>query len=323
MRYNLPVAPGRIVGPVIKDTYVDTDGKELTMDRVAIHGCLDENRILLTADPMYKARVKASCKGNKAQEQAWLYGSWDIIAGGMFDDVWNPARHVIPNIIVPKTWRIYRAFDWGSSKPFSVGWWAESDGSDLTLPDGRVCSTVRGDLFRIAEWYGWNGEPNEGVRMTIKDIAIGIIERELDMGIHERTLAGPADAAIFKTENGICYAKELMSTVRVRHRERRIKFVSSNSGPGTRKMGWEIMRERFLASNPPADKIGPREFPGLFICERCDQFRRTVPVLPRHMEKDPDDVNSDCEDHIGDEARYMCVFSGWRPSNSRVAGVPS
>ena len=49
----------------------------------------------------------------------------------------------------------------------------------------------------------------------------------------------------------------------------------------------------------------PREDPGLFIFKgRCEQFKRTVPVLPRD-EKDLDDVDTDAEDHISDEARYV------------------
>jgi hypothetical protein len=159
--------------------------------------------------------------------------------------------------------------------------------------------------------------------MTNHDIAKGIIERELTMKIHDRCKAGPADASIFKTENGICYVKELMQSIYVKGKKRRLNFVSSNSAPGTRKLGWGLMRERFLAANPGPDHRGPREFPGLFCLERCDQFRRTVPVLPRDMDKDPDDVDSSVEDHIGDESRYMVVFSGWKTKSGRVGGVPS
>ena len=53
----------------------------------------------------------------------------------------------------------------------------------------------------------------------------------------------------------------------------------------------------------------PREAPGLFVMEHCDQFTRTVPSLPRD-EKDMDDVDTDAEDHIGDETRYR-VRSRW------------
>lgn len=318
MRFHLPVAPGQMYGPLIEDF---RDGIR-EPDRIAIHGDLDENRILKHADPDYRRNIVAAAKGNKALLAAWLDGSWDIVAGGMFDDVWDPKIHVVPNFEIPHSWRVDRSFDWGSSKPFSVGWWAESDGSDLKLPSGRVCSTVRGDLFRLGEWYGWSGEPNEGLRYTNTQIAEGIIQRELSMGIHGRCKAGPADASIFKTENGVSYAAELMTPLLVGGQKRRLRFVSSNSAPGTRVMGWNIMRARMLNALPSAHK-GPREFPGLFVMGRCEQFRRTVPVLPRDMDRNPDDVDSDTEDHIGDETRYRILFSKWRPKSGTVSGVPS
>ena len=317
-RYHLPVAPGEMYGPLIEE--LDEDGEALP-ERIAIHGYLEENRILLTADPKYISKIRAAAKGNKTLLEAWLYGSWDIVAGGMFDDVWDANRHVVPDFAVPHSWKIYRAFDWGSTAPFSVGWWAVSDGTDLTFPNKRMCSTVRGDLFRIGEWYGWNGEVNKGLKMMNHQIAKGIIERELVMGIHKRCKAGPADASIFKRENGICYASELMKSQFVQGKKRSLKFVSSNSGPGTRKLGWGLMRERFLAIIPEEGHQGPREFPGLFVTARCEQFRRTVPVLPRDMDKDPDDVDTNTEDHIGDESRYMVVFTGVRRGSGRVSGV--
>ncbi len=315
-RYHLPLPPGRIEGPLIREK--DQEGKPVP-ERMAIHGFLDENKILLMADPEYKSRIRAAAR-NKAELAAWMDGSWDIVAGGMFDDVWDAKRHVVPVFDIPHSWRIDRSFDWGSSRPFSVGWWAESDGSDIRLRDGRVCSTVRGDLFRIGEWYGWTGQPNEGKRMLATDIAKGIIERELALGIHGRCKAGPADAAIFKTENGVCIANDLMTPVIVNGEKRQIRFVSSNSAPGTRKIGWELMRRRFLAAAPQEGHRGPREFPGLFVFDRCEQFRRTVPVLPRD-DKDLDDVDSDTEDHIADESRYRCMFSQWRPKSGTVVGV--
>src|SRR5690606_4691639 len=107
---------------------------------------------------------------NPAERAAWIDGSWDIIAGGMFDDIWNPEIHVIPPFEVPRSWKIDRSFDWGSSRPFSVGFWAESDGCDVVI-GGEHRSTRKGDLFRIDEIYGWNGQPNEGRRQTPVEVA--------------------------------------------------------------------------------------------------------------------------------------------------------
>ncbi|MGI9434821.1 MAG: terminase [Geminicoccaceae bacterium] len=281
-RFRLPFVGG--VGPIIRDSLDDRGKPE--PPRVAIHSALSENKVLLAADPHYIDRIAASAN-NPEQLKAWIDGSWDIVAGGMFDDLWNPAVHMIEPFAIPDTWTISRSFDWGSSKPFSVGWWAESDGCDA---GGR--SWVRGDLIRIGEWYGWAGKPNVGVRMLAADVAKGIIEREEKMGIADRVGPGPADSSIFDEENGNCIATDMQ--------DEGVIWMRADKRPGSRKHGWEQFRKRLQH----AKGVG-REEPGLFIFSgRCEQFKRTVPVLPR-CEKDLDDVDTEAEDHIADEARYM------------------
>ena len=68
--------------------------------------------------------------------------------------------------------------------------------------------------------------------------------------------------------------------------------------------GFALMRERLIATAPrPESRM--REAPGLFVVrEYCPQFVRTVPVLPR-ASKNPDDVDSESEDHIFDAVKYM------------------
>lgn len=251
--------------------------------RVSIRSVIWENKILLKNDPEYLKTLESV---DDIKRKAWLEGDWDIVAGGMFDDVFDSKRHVIQPFEIPKSWRIDRSFDWGSSKPFSVGWWAESDGTDA--PNGK--SYPRGTLFRIAEWYGWNGKPNEGCRMLATEIARGILQRESEMKLTGRVRAGPADSSIFDTQNGVCIADD-MSRIGVR-------WERADKGPGSRKNGWEYLRKIIKAS-----LVFPLEYPGFFVFDTCRHFVRTVPVLPR-SEKDPDDVDSDAEDHVGDESRY-------------------
>ncbi|MGH7194653.1 MAG: hypothetical protein ACREJM_14135 [Candidatus Saccharimonadales bacterium] len=64
------------------------------------------------------------------------------------------------------------------------------------------------------------------------------------------------------------------------------------------------MRERLIATAPrPDSRI--REAPGLFVVkDDCPNFVRTIPVLPRSP-KNPDDVDSESEDHIFDAVKYM------------------
>jgi len=308
-------------------TIVIADSKntkgELEPVRVAIHGHIDENKILLDSDPNYKANIGAAAQ-NSAMADAWLQGSWNLIAGGMFSDVWSHAHNGLPRFEVPATWRIDRSFDWGSSHPFSVGWWAQSDGSDLIMSDGRCYSTVRGDLIRVKEWYGWTGRPNEGVRMLASEIAEGIVDREIRWGWRDtvtcRVNPGVADSAIFKVENGNCIATDFQQPVRIGGRVYSgVSWIPSDKSPGSRKNGWELMRKMLKAAQP---KLGtPRERPGLFVVvEECPQWMRTVLSLPRD-ERDMDDVDTAAEDHAGDETRYRVRATGMGVRPGKVVGT--
>jgi len=287
-RWRLPIAMGRVMGPVIRDA-VDREGHP-EPERVAIHGELRENKILLHAQPNYIANLRAAAR-NPQELKAWLHGDWNIVAGGMLDDVWDPKIHVLPNFPltrIPKGWYVDRSYDHGQSKPFSVGWWAESNGEPLTVND-QVYGPVRGDLIRIAEWYGWNGQPNEGLNWGGREIGSGIRERELAWGLEARP--GGADAAIFDDyEPGSSTIGDMRSVG--------VDWEKADKSPGSRKQGWEQLRKYLLAAQNPA-----REHPGMFVLERCGQFQRTLPVLPR-SDRDPDDVDDEAEDHIGDEVRY-------------------
>lgn len=291
--------------------------------RCAIHGHIDENKILLTADPNYKRTITAAAT-NEGMADAWLHGSWDVVAGGMFDDVWNPEFNCVPEFEIPSSWGIDRSFDWGSSRPFSVGWWAESDGSDLVLPSGAVMATVRGDLFRVYEWYGWNKRPNEGLRLLATEVAKGIVEREVGWKLRTtrrcRVRAGPADSSIFSSEHGTTIAQDMSQRVRLgKLSYPGVDWLAADKRPGSRKSGWEQMRTMIKAAR--AEPGLPRERPGLFVVEsRCAQFLRTVPSLPRD-DKDLDDVDTNAEDHIGDEVRYRVRFRGSEVRTSLTTGM--
>lgn len=298
LRYRLPIAPGRVKGQVIRNSY-DFEG-QLEPERVAVHGELKENRVLLEADPGYVSRIRAAAS-SPAELRAWLYGDWNIVAGGMFDDLWDPRVHVLPNFPlnkVPEGWRLDRAYDHGQSAPFSVGWYAQSNGERFEW-NGVLYGPVRGDIIRIAEWYGWNGRPNEGLRMQSRNIARGIKDREMDWGLRSKTSSrvrpGPADTSIFDDYEPQKSVAGDMSAEGVR-------WEKADKGPGSRVQGWTQIRKLLGGALPQKDST--RENPGLFVLERCEQFVRTVPVLPRDVEKDPDDVDTDAEDHVGDEVRY-------------------
>jgi hypothetical protein len=289
-RFELPIHHGRIVGPLI-----ETEGEP---DRRAIHGSLFENKILLTAEPDYPDRIRAAAR-NPQQLDAWLNGNWDVTSGGMIDDLWTPAIHVIdpiPLAAIPSGWRLDRSYDDGQSHPFSVGWWAESNGEPVQFA-GAWYGPVRGDLIRVQEWYGWTGQPNEGLRIGSGEIAKGILEREKKWGVAGRVATGVADSSIFNPD-----PRDPRSSVASDMEAEGVRWDPADKGPGSRSQGWMQLRKRLKASIPDN---GRREEPGIFVSSVCKQFLRTMPTLPRG-EDNPDDVPKKAEAHIADETRYRC-----------------
>lgn len=273
---------------LIEDEYGST--------RCFIPAKLSDNLILADADPTYADRLRNS--GPEWLVKAWLDGDWNIVAGGMFDDLWRTKTHVIEPFDIPESWRIDRSFDWGSTRPFSVQWWAESDGE--IMPNGNYYP--RGTLFHIAEWYGCNGKPNEGIRMIASEVARGIRKIENDMDVY--AYPGPADPAIFASENGTSIADEMGRSG--------CRWERANN---TRKSGWERMRRLLKAS---LDEN--MEEAGMFVFENCRHFIRTVPTLPRDN-RDLDDADTNAEDHAADACRYRIMKTSSTISHTRLQGL--
>lgn len=277
-----------------------TDGG---MVRQYIPARLADNPTLAENDPEYADRL--SGLGNVALVRAMLDGDWDIVAGGMFDDLWDRTKQVIAPFRIPASWTLDRSFDWGSAKPFSVGWWAESDGTPVKLANDTERHFPRGSLFRLHEWYGWSGQPNVGCKKLAVDVARGIldIERTHPLLAGRAVRPGPADNSINDADNGVCIADD-MAKVGVR-------WTPSDKSPGSRKNGWERIRKMLAASAQ-----GRPEEPGLWVFNTCTHFVRTVPTLVRD-EKKPEDIDTAAEDHVADEARYRVM------APRRVAGQGS
>ena len=286
-RFGLPLPRFRqVLGPKIQPP-----GEH---SRRVVCGYLSENPYL---GDDYIATLRSSCS-SAAQLKAWLDGDWNISEGSMFGDLWATQHHVVPDVpfhMIPQGWRLSRSFDWGAASPFSVGWWATSNGEPIEI-DGRTIGAVPGDRIRIAEWYGAaRGERNKGLNLLNSEIAQGIRSRENAMGLEGRVRPGTADSAIFAKANGtgISIGEDM-----ARHG---VEWVPSEKGPNSRVQGWQQFRAYLKGALP--DENGMREAKGLFVCERCRDFIRLIPEAPR-SEKNPDDLDTDWEDHIADEARY-------------------
>lgn len=314
--------PGSLGHNWVKRTFVDycaplevikTSKSEGGMLRTYIPAVLDDNPTLLENDPDYIDRLEGL--GDPALVKAMKDGDWNIVAGGALDDVWSK-RLIIPRFVIPKTWRIDRSFDWGSSHPFSVGWWAESNGEEVQLKRREVragklvefketWSFPPGSLIRIHEWYGTKEIGlNEGLKMSASDIAKGIKEREKqlrDLGwIHGTVSPGPADGQIYQV------TQSDVDTIATKMAKHGVRWKKADKSPGSRINGLELLRERCKME----------EGPGIYFMQHCRAAISTLPVLPRD-ENNTEDVDTKSEDHVYDDVRYR-VLAGNRKAAKNI-----
>lgn len=268
---------------IVTDTFTNPfDGKPITSDRVFIPARLTDNPQLLNSDPRYVANLYKA--GSAALVKAWLEGDWDVVEGAFFDN-WSSSKHVLDPFSIPASWLRFRSFDWGSAAPFSVGWWAVAGEDHRQIP--------RGAIIRYREWYGASS-PGKGLKLTTEQVASGI--RERDAG--DKLTYSVADPAIFAEDGGPSRA-EVFARAGVHFKRADNKRVSGAGALG----GWDEMRQRIRGRNG---------IPMLYVFSTCRDFIRTVPNLPH----DPDrveDIDTDSEDHVADEARYACMSRPWVP----------
>lgn len=279
------IDPAPLGWKVLKFTFKAQSGEEVTRDRVFIPSKLTDNRFL---GAEYEAQLHML--GNENLVRAWLEGDWNVVAGAFFSE-FGP-QHVIAAESLPVSWPRFRSADWGSARPFSVGWWAISDGTLPHLP--------RGALVRYREWYGWNGKPNEGLKLTAEEVGRGIAEHDGD----DKITAGASvlDPSAFDTNGGPSIAERIYygSDKRVNFRRADNKRVALKGAMG----GWDQLRSRLKGDN---------ERPMIYFMENCTHAIRTLPTL-QHDSHRPEDVDTEAEDHAADEIRYACMSRPYLPS---------
>jgi len=277
----------------VKARYIDPNpaGFEVIKDertgleRVYIPSRVGDNRYLGSD---YVQRLKAV--GSEALVKAWLDGDWSVIDGAFFSE-WSYEQHVIRPVELPAEWLRFRSADWGSAAPFSIGWWAVV-GDDHSLGDGRTLP--RGALVRYREWYGASA-PNTGLKLTAEEVAEGIKAKEAGDVI----TYGVLDPAAFAVDGGPSIA-QMMARKGVVFRAADNKRVSQKGALS----GWDQMRARLKGDGDGR--------PMLYVFETCKDFIRTVPAL-QHDPDRPEDVDTDGEDHVADEARYGCMSRPYIP----------
>jgi len=253
------------------------------------------------------------------KKAAWTLGDWSFDDdSGRFSYAWSHEHNVLERFDIPSAWTIDRSFDWGSSHPFSVLWFATSDGCDVKLRNGKTRSTIKGDVFLIYEWYGCvEGKLNKGLHLLAIDISKGIIERELMWGIYSRVVPGNADTAIWNVENGNCIASDMMKPITVGNIVYDgVRWLRSDKKAGSRIAGWHQVCNYLSAAKPNPH----REKAGLFVFKDCKYFIDVFPSLPRDS-KNTDDIDTNANDHSADALRYKIYGINTGSKSGKTTGL--
>ena len=288
--------PGSLGHAWVKRTFVDaapqyeiweTPPEEGGLRRQYIPALLEDNPTLVENDPDYEIRLMGL--GNPELVKAMRYGLWDITAGAALEKL-SRDKHQIRPFKVPLEWTKFTVIDWGTAKPFSVGWYCVcEDNLQLSAKDNWPVRYIpKGALIRYREWYGWNGKPDEGCRMESPEVARKILEIEEEFGEEMDYRVG--DSAMWAQYDGPSVQERMYGATDGRYNMRQSKKDSISN--------YQEIRARIA---------GEDNVPMLYATANCKHFWRTVPDLQLdedHPEKGPDTSQ---EDHVYDELAYACA----------------
>ena len=296
-------------------------GEEIEKERVFIPSRITDNKYVNNAQ--YIGNLYLS--GNEELVKAWLLGDWNVTLGAYFHE-WTTVKHVIKNFKVPKHWTRFMSMDWGSAKPFSVGWWAvvpDEFDAHIDIPyydlSNKRIRLPKGSIVRYREWYGSQANLtfdvassasenlyNKGLKYTAEEVAAGICLRERDEPINDmgrpKLSYRVLDPAAFREDGGPSIAETMGK------KPYHLSFIHADNKRTARAGamgGWDQVRARLKG-----DGIEPM----MYFMDNCIDAIRTLPAL-QHDPKNMEDVDSSGEDHAPDEIRYACMSRPYSSSN--------
>lgn len=276
--------PGGVGSGWIKSYFIDPHPKgfvpwqdaETGRTVMFVPSRLTDNAILMEKDPTYINALKGV--GSPALVAAWLKGDFNVVVGSFFPEFCD--KHIIQPFEIPEHWTRFRAMDWGSAKPFVVLWIAHS-------PENTK-HVLANSLVVYREWYGGNN--NVGLKLSSREVAEGIKERELR---GERISYSVIDPAAFNSQDGPSTGERLNNF-----------GIYCQPADNKRIVGWQQVRDRLR---------GYDGRPLLYIFgDACKNLVRTFPTM-QHDERNAEDLNTDGDDHSVDALRYGCMSRPYTP----------
>ena len=305
--------PGGAGHSYIKRLFIDRryEPGEDPKDYTFIQSLVTDNHALMKSQPDYIRQLEAL---PPKLRDAWLYGKWDLFEGQFFED-FRPEpdgqlclqagitpeqarqQRRFTHVIAPfdlnsgqcRGWNILRSYDFGYNKPFSMGYWAVD---------------YDGVLYRILEFYGWTGTPDEGVKWSPEEQfqRIRAFEEGHPWLKGRRITDSVADPAIWDSSRG-----ESIAETAARY------GIYFTPGDNRRIPGWMQVHYRL--------RFDENGYPGMYVFDTCKTFIRTMPLM-EFSQRDPEDLDTTREDHCPDEVRYLCMSRPITPKAPKPDRLP-
>ena len=195
----------------------------------------------------------------------------------------NKNTHVVDPFEIPKGWQRFRSAAWGYSSPACVLWFAIDYDNNLWIYRELYTKKITADVF---------------ARKVL----------ELEKGEYIRY--GVLDASTWAKRGDI--GPSIAETMV----QQGCRWRPSDRTPKSRISGKLEIHKRLKPSE------NEKKEPGLRIFSSCRNLIRTLPILPLD-ESNPEDINTDVEDHAYDALRYGCMSRPMHTSYAKRFNSPT
>lgn len=218
----------------------------------------------LTRDGSYRRQLLAMPEHQRRQ---LLDGDWDAAEGVAFPE-WRSAIHTIEPFDIPRSWKKFRACDYGYGSYSAVLWFA-------IHPSGQLV------VYR--EMY------------VSKKLAVDLADDILDVEAGDGGIAyGVLDSSMWHSrgETGPSLAEKMI--------RRGCRWRPSDRSKGSRVSGKNEVHRLLKVDEFMGE-------PGLVVFNTCRNLISQLPSIPLDR-KNPEDVDTDYpHDHLYDALRYGCM----------------
>lgn len=224
-----------------------------------------DNPFLMDADGTYSSYEERLYELSPQRRKQLLDGDWSVISGQFFEEFTDKTH--VANLEIPLGCNIELWVDWGYSPNPGVCHWV------ACFPNGR--------LYVFAEWVF-----KETLAAEVAKRIFQFTFKEVIPMIGGQVVKAVGDPSMFAKDghSGESYAETFARN-----------GVPLIRGDNDRKLGWGRLRHWF-SRHPEGGRW-------IMYHPDCTYAIRTIPSLV-HSKNDPEDLNTDGEDHAADADRY-------------------